>query len=299
MRLKAINSRSSPCLSFARFAASRETYFFGLGLGTVLIDSHCHVMPDRLALAIRRFFDDHMGWGKLAYDGARLADVVLAQREARTDRFWALPYAHKAGVAGSLNEWMASDVVPIRDAVAAATFHPDDADLRALVARALDELGLRIVKLHCSVGDFAADDVRLAPLWERAEARAVPVVVHAGHDVSGRTHAHELLPVERIATAYPRLPLVIAHAGLPDIGAALDLLERHPAVYADLTSAAEWQSVVPIARVEALHQRLLFGSDCPNTAFTIADSAAWWRRQGLSEPALRAILGENAARLVP
>jgi predicted TIM-barrel fold metal-dependent hydrolase len=29
----------------------------------VLIDAHCHIMPDRLATAIRRFFDDHMGFG--------------------------------------------------------------------------------------------------------------------------------------------------------------------------------------------------------------------------------------------
>jgi hypothetical protein len=28
----------------------------------VLVDTHCHIMPDRLALTIRRFFDERMGW---------------------------------------------------------------------------------------------------------------------------------------------------------------------------------------------------------------------------------------------
>src|SRR3972149_3686666 len=110
----------------------------------VLVDSHCHVMPDQLALAIRRFFDDRMGWGKLADDGVRLADIVRAQREAGTDRFWALPYAHKAGVAAFLNDWMASEVRPIPGVVAAAALHPDAKTLAAIVNRACDALGVRL-----------------------------------------------------------------------------------------------------------------------------------------------------------
>src|SRR5258706_10449468 len=168
------------------------------------------------------------------------------------DVFCALAYAHKAGVAASLNEWMAAEVAGIPGAVAAATFHPDDADVGALVRRAFDELGLRLAKLHCSVGNFAPDDPRLTPLWRAAEERAIPVVVHAGHDVSGQTSAHELDPIARIASAHPRLPLVIAHAGLPDVDAALDLLERHPALHADLTSARGWRYVFPVERMEAL-----------------------------------------------
>lgn len=264
-----------------------------------MIDTHCHIMPDRLALRIRRFFDDHMGWGVLAYPHVLRDDIVRAEREAGVERFWALPYAHKAGIAGPLNEWMAAEVAPIEDAVAAATFHPDDGDLPELVGRAFDELGLRVAKLHCSVGNFEADDPRLNPLWRAAEARGVPVVVHAGHHVSGRTYAHELDPIARVAAAHPSLTLVIAHAGLPDVDAAFDLLDRHPSLHADLTSAHEWQYPLPVARLEALHRRLLFGSDCPNTTRTIGESADGLRRIGLSDRALRAILGDNARRLVP
>jgi hypothetical protein len=49
-------------------------------------------------------------------------------------------------------------------AIAGATVHPDD-DVAREVVEALDVLGLRIVKLHCSVGAFAADDLRRDPLW--------------------------------------------------------------------------------------------------------------------------------------
>ena len=126
-----------------------------------------------------------MGWGRLAYDRVLKDDIVRAQREAGSAGFWALPYAHKAGVAGPLNEWMAAEVAPIEGAVAAATFHPNDTDLTALAARAFDGLGLRIAKLHCSVGRFDADDVRLEPMWALAEARGIVVVVHAGHDPTG------------------------------------------------------------------------------------------------------------------
>lgn len=254
-------------------------------------------MPDRLAAAIRRFFDDHMGWGALAYDGATLTDVTRAQHAAGTDGFWALPYAHKAGVAGPLNEWMAANVQPLPGAVAAATFHPADDDLAVLVHRAFAELGLQAAKLHCSVGGFAADDPRLGPLWTAAEARALPVVVHVGHDVSGRTQARELAPIRRVAERHPGLRLVIAHSALPAIDAALDLLEQFPMLFADLTSAAEWRYPMPVARMEQLQERLLFGSDCPNTMVTIAEAAAYLRGLGLSAQALRAILGGNAWRL--
>jgi hypothetical protein len=265
----------------------------------VLVDTHCHIMPDRLARAIRRFFDDRMGWGRLAYPGVLRDDIVRAEREAGVERFWALPYAHKAGVARTLNEWMAAEVAPIAGAVPAATFHPRDADLPALVTRAFDALGLRVAKLHCSVGDFAADDPRLEPLWEAADARGIPVVVHAGHAVDGRTGVHELAPIDRVATAHPHLRLVIAHAAQPAVDDALDLLDRHPALLADLTSAPEWLYPLPIDRLEAHADRLLFGSDCPNTTFTIAASMEGIRRLGFSARALYAILGENARRLVP
>jgi predicted TIM-barrel fold metal-dependent hydrolase len=265
----------------------------------VLVDTHCHIMPDRLALAIRRFFDQGMGRGRLAYPGVLKDDVVQAEREAGVRRFWALPYAHKAGVAGPLNEWMATALADVEDAIPAATFHPDDADVAALVTRAFDGLGLRIAKLHCSVGSFDADDPRLDALWVAAEARGIPVVVHAGHGVDGRTHAPELAPIDRVATAHPDLRLVIAHAALPDIDAALDLMDRHPGILADLTSAHEWAYPMPIDRLEALHERLLFGSDCPNTSRTIAASAENLHRLGLSARAVRAISGENALRLVP
>jgi predicted TIM-barrel fold metal-dependent hydrolase len=265
----------------------------------VLVDTHCHIMPDRLALAIRRFFHEGMPWGRFAYEGVLKDDVVRAEREAGVDRFWALPYAHKAGVAGSLNEWMATALADVPAAIPAATFHPDDADVAALVTRAFDVLGLRVGKLHCSVGGFDADDPRLEPLWQAAEARAIPVVVHAGHGVDGRTHAHELGPIDRVAAAHPALPLVIAHAALPDIDAALDVMERHPSLLADLTSAHEWAYPMPVDRLEALHERLLFGSDCPSTTSTIASSLEGLRRLGLSTRAVRAITGENALRLVP
>lgn len=263
------------------------------------MDAHCHVMPDRLALAIRRYFDRHIAFVPLAYPGCLRDDVVRAEREAGVTRFWALPYAHKAGVAAALNEWMAAEVAPLAGAIAGATFHPDDPDLAALVHRAFDELGLRLAKLHCSVGRFDADDPRLAPLWEAAQSRGLPVVVHAGHHVNGRTAATELAPVGRVATAYPRLRLVVAHAGLPDIDAALDLLERHPALHADLTSAAEWGYPLPVGRLDALADRLLFGTDCPNTTRTIAESAAFVRALGLGDRALADVLGGTAARLAP
>lgn len=265
----------------------------------MIVDAHCHIMPDRLALAIRKAFDDQVGWAPLAYAGVLRDDVARAEAEAGVTRYWALPYAHKAGVASALNEWMVENVAPLPGAVPAATFHPDDPNLERLVVRAFEELHLRVAKLHCSVGRFVTDDPRLTPLWEAASIRRVPVVVHVGHDPGGGTGADELAPISRVAARHPQLRLVIAHAALPAIDAALDLLEQFPALYADLTSGAQWGYPIPIARVEAFADRLMFGSDCPNTSVTIGAAIGWIRTLGLSLRAERAILGETAQRLVP
>jgi predicted TIM-barrel fold metal-dependent hydrolase len=152
-------------------------------------------------------------------------------------------------------------------------------------------------KLHCSVGTFDADDPRLEPLWAAAEARAIPIVVHAGHGVHGRTDADELAPIDRVATAHPRLPLGDRARGTAAVDEAFDLLEKHPALLGRPDERARVADDAAARSRRALHDRLLFGSDCPNTTFTIAASADCIRRLDVSERARRAILGENARRL--
>jgi predicted TIM-barrel fold metal-dependent hydrolase len=261
----------------------------------VLVDAHVHLLPDRLARAIRRFFVERMpDYGGYPCD---LVPARAAIAAAGVTRCWSLPYAHKPGMARDLNRWMAETFADDAMVEPGATVHPAD-DVAGEVAEALGELGLRVVKLHCSVGRFAPDDPRLDPLWRHVSASHRPVVVHAGHAENGQTTAAELAPLARVARRWPEARIVLAHCGAPATSAALDLLRRTPSLYADLTPVGPMLACVSREALAGVEDRLLFGSDAPNTGVAIEQSVAHVRALGLDGDAESAVLGGTAARLL-
>lgn len=226
-----------------------------------------------------------------------LHDIAREVQAAGFDRAWILPYAHRAGVAQSLNEWVAAEVARYPWLVPGASFHPDDDAFPALVKHALVDLGLRVVKLHCSVGAFPPSDRRLVPLWEIAAAEGVPVVIHVGQNSPGNTDASELRALSPVLTAHPSLNLVLAHTGHPSTSAALELMAQHDNLYADVTPVWLSENETAPANLERFAGRFLFGSDAPNNPTPVADQVARFEAMGLSEHA-RAMLFGGAASLI-
>jgi predicted TIM-barrel fold metal-dependent hydrolase len=262
-----------------------------------VVDAHTHLLPGRLAEKVRAFLDAHLA-GTIVYplDHGLVRDRLAADG---VDELWSLPYAHKPGVAEGLNESMAATAArsgAVR-VVGGATVHPGDPDPMAVLRRAVEDLGLRVLKLHCSVGDYRPDDVRLTSTWAYVNELRLPVVVHAGHAVSGHTHADELAPIATVAERYPDAPIIIAHCGHRAVEAALDLVEQHQNVYADLTPVVAEPVVVPVDRLDAVGPKLLFGSDAPNTGIVVGDAMDAVRRMPLAESTRAAILGGTASAL--
>jgi uncharacterized protein len=258
------------------------------------VDAHVHGFPDRLALAVRHRLN---GAGRLQ-TGALLPDVAQQVRVEGFDAAWLLPYAHKAGIAASVNEWSADAGRRFPWLVAGATFHPDDDDLVALVQRALVTLRLRVVKLHCSVGDFPPTDPRLEPLWTTAAQLGTPVVIHAGQRSPGETAAAELDALAAVLRDHPDLRLVLAHTGYPNTVRALQLMDAFPNLYADLTPV--WDAPVPLGHAElsAFSGRVLFGSDAPNNPTAARDQAARFATLGLDATTHALLMGGTAVRLL-
>ena len=96
----------------------------------MIVDSHVHLMPDRLGRAIRSFFERHID-DQLAYPSD--ASVVLDRHgQAGASAVWNLPYAHKPGMADDLNAGMAEVAAAhaghdVR-LVTGCTVHPGDID---------------------------------------------------------------------------------------------------------------------------------------------------------------------------
>jgi hypothetical protein len=265
-----------------------------------IVDSHVHLLPSPLADKVRAFFEAHIS-RELVYPIEHRA-VLDALARAGVVEVWSLPYSHNREIAAGLNAASAETVQalaahPVR-VIGGATIHPEDEAPERLLREAFEHHRLRVLKLHCSVGKFDADDQRLDPTWAFVTAHRIPVVVHLGHATSGHTRGEELLPVARVAERFPEARVIIAHCGHPAMDQALDLVERHAQVYADLTPVVA-DPVRPAAeRIVRVAHKLLFGSDAPNVAIPVEQSIAALRALALGPEVENDLFGGTARRLV-
>ena len=282
-------------------ATRRDTHYSPV----VIVDAHVHLHPARLAAKVRVFLEaPHDGQNTerqpMAY-GIDPDEVLTAMAGEGIGRVWSFSYAHKPGIAIGLNEASAElaaaasrGPLPV---MGGGTVHPGDDDPAGIVEDAIDRLGLGVLKLHCSVGAFDVDDARLDAVFALAAERRVPVVVLVGHAVNGRTERGELAALDRVATAHPDAPIILAHSGHEATYEALALLDAHPCVHADLTPVGSSPVDLAVEDIADRFDRFLFGSDAPNTPFRVGDSVARVRSLGLPEAAELAVLGGNAERL--
>lgn len=273
------------------------------GMTPPCIDIHVHLHPERLAQAIQRHFARD-GW-VAAHSWA--PDAVAATLRARgVDRFCFFSYAHKPGMARDLNRWVAETATRLPGAIPLGTLHPDDGDVVKIAHEALDDLRLAGFKFHLSVQRFRADDVRLYPIYERAEAEGRVLVVHAGtmpyrDAFTGLTHFRGVM--ER----FPRLRVCVAHMGCFEHAAFLALLDAFEHLYVDTTmalapAAAPYLGSDPAAitndQLLRYQDRILFGSDFPLIPYEYDEERRWAGERGLPETVQRKIFYANAARFL-
>jgi hypothetical protein len=262
-----------------------------------IVDAHTHLFPERLAAAIRAFFVQYISGDAFHYPYA-WKDARAVLQASGISRCWTLPYVRQPNGARALNRWMAETFGESDFVEPGATVHPGD-DVRQLVDEALDVLGLRLFKLHCSVGDYPITDERLEPLWRRLSESGTPVVVHLGHSVAGNTEASELGELEVVARRWPEARIILAHCAAPAVDEALALLRRCSNLYADLTPVVFHLAPVKPGSLAGLEERILFGSDMPNVVVSVEEAVAAIRALGLSPQHEALVLGGNANRLVP
>lgn len=225
----------------------------------------------------------------------RLRDVGLTT-------FTALNYAHKPGMAASLNAWSADFAARHPDCALSATLFPEP-EVDRYVAEAI-ERDVRVFKVHLQVGAFDPRDPVLTPVWRRLAAAAVPVVIHAGSGpVPGPFTGPG--PIGEVLHAHPELTAVIAHMGGGEYGEFLDLALRHPNVHLDTTMTfTDFMRVFGgypehlLPTLAAHPDRVVLGSDFPNIPHPYAHQIEALVRLGLGDDWLRAVCFSNGARLL-
>jgi uncharacterized protein len=157
--------------------------------------------------------------------------------------------------------------------------------------RCLDR-GARGIKLHPRAQRFLLNDERLAPVFELAAERRVPILIHGGRGLP--PIADEL---RRLVEANPDAQLIIAHGGIADLAALCQAFSGRPGVFFD---TSVWS---PIDLLDVFSrfcpEQALYASDYPYgqqpTSLTLAIRVA--QAAGYTEEQLRDLLSRTASRI--
>ena len=246
-----------------------------LPTGAELFDSHLHLGTD-----IDGMIGDYDRLEELmaAYDISRAFVFCLDEPDrhpafsAANDR--TLAYAERSG--GRLIPFVRLDLneSPIEEAW-----------------RCLDS-GARGIKLHPRAQRFDAADERLRPVFELAEERRVPILIHGGRGLPPIADG-----LARLMDANPDVSLIIAHAGIADLAHLSEAMAGRKGVLFDTSTWGAIDLLDLYRRVPP--EQVVYASDFPygqqpSSLFIALRTAI---RVGLSETQLRLMLGETCSSL--
>ena len=230
-----------------------------------LVDWHTHCwLPEH------RSKEDAELWKRRGVLGTGKADPQAHQaavENADIERFVVVAIPKRSGN-HSPNDYIAEYVAryPGR-AVGLGSVDPWDADAADEFEHAVTALGLKGLKLSPT---YQAIDPRGPECWRLYEIAAhhrVPVMFHCGGAYTGSLEWADPCLLDKVAMAFPEMPIIVAHFGQPYMEQTAILMRKNENVFADLSARFHrpWQLYhgIMIAIEYRIADRLLFGSDFP------------------------------------
>ena len=157
--------------------------------------------------------------------------------------------------------------------------------------RALDA-GARGIKLHPRAQRFLLNDERLAPVFSLAAERRVPILIHGGRGLPPIADN-----LARLVETYPDAQLIIAHAGIADLGELAGHFGGKAGVFFD---TSVWS---PIDLLSLYHlvspEQIVYASDYPygQQPSSLLISLRTAKLAGFDDDQLRGMLAGNANRI--
>ena len=213
------------------------------------------------------------------------------------------------GLTPAVNDWIANycKAAPHRLIAFGGVLPGTVADPGAEVDR-MAKIGIRGVKLHPSHGVVTPNDYRhgnrgLAAIYERAQANAMPVMIHTGTSIfpgARNLHAQPML-CDDVGIDYPNLVVILAHGGRPLwMNEAFFLVRRHRNMYMDISGIPPQKLLEYFPRLAEIADKVLWGTDWPGPGVPeIQGNIDKFQALPLDAATQRKILYHNAARLFP
>ncbi len=161
------------------------------------------------------------------------------------------------------------------------TVHPHDPHVLDEIDRGVQELGLRGIKLGPNYQNFDPTGPEAFVVYARAQQLGLPILFHQGTSpvqFADLDFAHPR-HIDRVAIAFPRLKMVLAHIGHPWQADCCVVIRKHPNVYADISANFyrpwSYYNALRIATEWGVLPKLLFGSDFPIATPAETLAALW------------------------
>lgn len=151
------------------------------------------------------------------------------------------------------------------------SLHPMAPDVNDEYDRCVGDLGCKVIKLGPNYQDFDPTSPEAFRLFARLEHDGIPIIFHSGTSPmtdAPLTYAHPLT-FDKVAMAFPRLKMVLAHLSHPWQGDSLSVVRKHPNVWADVSAQfyrpwSFWQGM-RLFYEWGVTGKIFFGSDWPVT----------------------------------
>lgn len=277
-----------------------------------VVDAHVHVQPWEM---MRPAILEKMKAGRTDLDRIRgfmekPKEFLKFMDEQGIERAVLVNYVSSImGFSDAVNPWVvkycsaAPDrLVPV-GSLDPRTCGDPDGDTEKLFA----EVGIKALKIHPShqlvaPNGYADGTVpALQQIYEVAQKSGRPVMFHTGTSIfqGARNKYSNPLLLEDVAIDFPRMKIVLCHAGRPLwMDEAVFVARRFHNVFLDLSSIPPAKLLDYLPRLEDLSGKCLWGTDWPAPGVpSPAENVAAFRALPLSEPAKEKILRGNAEKV--
>ncbi|MHA2050780.1 MAG: amidohydrolase family protein [Promethearchaeota archaeon] len=242
------------------------------------IDAHCHFFPSQLFRAIWRFFEQTDEEGNIKgwpINYKRPTEELVAFLEQQNVKaFTTYNYAHKQGIADSINEWVNEFCKKYNMAIPFGSVWPEDKNRLEYIRKILDEYNFMGIKIQPLVQEFYPDDKRMYSVYDLVLDRGKWICFHAG-TAPYRNKYVGYKSFVKFLRNYPNIKVIVAHMGAFEYRKFLKLLDTYENLYLDTAMIFIPDNIFPERSAKhptpeqlvSYQDRILFGSDFPNIPF--------------------------------
>ena len=274
---------------------------------TARVDPHVHLLPAERTAGLMRWL--HRALPGVGIPADITAEDALADLHAEGGHVMVnLLFPLGAGEADELHRFGAQLSMQDPGVIPVGGVHVEDADPEGVVRAAIEEHGMRGLKLHPMVQRFSPGHPALEPAIAALAEYALPLYVHTGFD-EWYGWGYDLGELERIAERHPSIPLVLCHCAFPRLGWATEMARRHPQVWLDTTNVFGSLARTPAGEqraglerelrtaFETAPDRIFFGTDYPAAMGTLTELHRQVAESPVGGPQVERLAG-NAERFV-